>query len=58
MEEDLPKWARTMPRKAKTILKDALAARELAPDERAAAAVELSQRLAELCQGPSRHEAA
>jgi len=46
-----------MPKKAKAILKDALAARELAPEERAAAAVELAERLAELCQGRSSHEA-
>jgi hypothetical protein len=57
LEEDLPKWATPMPKKAKAILKAALAARELAPRERAAAAVELAQRLAELCQGRSSHEA-
>jgi len=49
--------ATPMPKKAKAILKDALAARELAPEERAAAAVELAERLAELCQGRSSHEA-
>jgi transposase len=57
LEQDLPKWATPMPKKAKAILKDALAARELAPEERAAAAVELAERLAELCQGRSSHEA-
>jgi transposase len=57
LEQDLPKWATPMPTRAKTILKDALAARELAPEERAAAAVELAERLGELCQGRSSHEA-
>ena len=57
LEQDLPKWATPMPRKAKIILKDALAARELGPEERAGAAVELAERLAELCQGRSSHEA-
>jgi len=57
MEEDLPKWARPVPRRAKTLLVDALAARELTPAARQVAAVELAERLDELCQARSGHEA-
>ncbi len=38
------------------LLKEALAARDLAPEERAAAAAGLAVRLGELCQGRSSHD--
>ena len=37
MDQDLPNWARPLPRRAKTLLLDALAARDLAPEARPAA---------------------
>lgn len=46
-----------MPKKAKAILKDALAARDLAPDELPGVEAELAERLAELCRGRSSHPA-
>jgi transposase len=57
MDHDLPNWARPLPRRAKTLLLDALAARDLAPEARPAAAAELAERLGELCQARSSHEA-
>jgi transposase len=57
MDQDLPKWARPVPRRAKTLLLDALAARELTPAGRQAAVAELAERLDELCQARSSHEA-
>ena len=57
------RWTRTcpigrrpLPRRAKTLLLDALAARDLAPEARPAAAAELTERLGELCQARSSHE--
>ena len=54
--EDLPRWARPLPEAAKALLKDALAARELAPEERVKAAAELAERLGALCQTETSHE--
>ena len=54
--EDLPDWARPVPQAAKTLLKDALAARELAAEERIAAAAELAVRLEALCSTGTSHE--
>lgn len=56
LEADLPHWARPMPVAAKVLLKDALAARGLAPDERVKAAAELAERLGALCQAEPGHE--
>jgi transposase len=56
LEEDLPRWARHVPSSAKALLKDALAARELVPDERVKAAAELAERLEALCQAETSHE--
>jgi transposase len=56
LEEDLPHWARPVPVAAKVLLKDALAARELAPEERVKAAAELAERLGALCQAGTSHE--
>ncbi|MDQ6949196.1 MAG: IS66 family transposase [Actinomycetota bacterium] len=53
MEADLPRQHRAIPIAAKSILADALAARDLeSPAERAAAAVELRARLDALCARP------
>ena len=54
--EDLPPSARPLPEAAKVLLKDALAARELAPEERVKAAAELAERLGALCQAEPGHE--
>jgi transposase len=54
--EDLPRWARPLPEAAKALLKDSLAARELAPEERVKAAAELAERLGALCQAETGHE--
>ena len=56
LEEDLPHWARPVPVAAKALLKDSLAARELAPEERVKAAAELAERLGALCQAEPGHE--
>jgi transposase len=54
MEADLPAADAKIPAAAKTIIKDALAARELAtPAERAAAAAQCRARLDELCARPT-----
>jgi transposase len=57
MEADLPRSDRKIPAAAKAILKDALAARDLDPSGRAAAAVEVSSRLESLCARPVKHDA-
>lgn len=54
--EDLPRWAKPLPAAVKVLLKDALAARELLPGQRAAAAAELALRLEELCAASTSHE--
>jgi transposase len=54
--EDLPRWARPLPEAAKVLLKDSLAARGLAPEERVKAAAELAERLGALCQAEPGHE--
>ena len=54
--EDLPRHARPLPEAAKVLLKDSLAARELAPAERVEAAAELAERLEALCQTQTSHE--
>jgi len=56
LEEDLPCWARPVPGSAKALLKDALAARELGPEERLKAAAELAERLGAICQAETSHE--
>lgn len=56
LEEMLPRWATSVPSQAKTLLKDALAARELSPKKRFAKAAELAEQLDELCQSPAKHE--
>ncbi|HET9689593.1 MAG TPA: transposase [Acidimicrobiales bacterium] len=57
MEADLAGADRKIPGAAKTILKDALAARDLDSPARAAAAVELAARLEKLCARPAGHDA-
>ncbi len=58
MEADLPAADAKVPAAAKAIIKDALAARELAtPAERAAAAAECRARLDSLCARPVAHDA-
>ena len=57
MEADLSGADRRIPRAANAILKDALAARELDPAERDAAAAELAERLERLCARPAGHDA-
>ncbi len=57
MEDDLPPADTKIPRAAKAILKDALAARDLDSPERAAAAVELTARLDKLSARPVGHDA-
>jgi len=54
--EDLPRWARPLPEAAKVLLKDSLAARELASAERVKAAAEMAERLEPLCQAEPGHE--
>jgi len=54
--DDLPRWARPLPEAAKVLLKDSLAARELASAERAKAAAELAERLESLCRAETGHE--
>ncbi len=54
--EDLPRWARPLPEAAKVLLKDSLAARELASAERVKAAAELAERLESLCRAETSHE--
>lgn len=56
LEDDLPGEARPLASQAKVLLKDALAARDLAPEERAAAAIELAVRLGELCRASPGHD--
>jgi transposase len=56
LEQDLPRGARPLASQAKVLLKDALAARDLAPEERTDAATELAVRLDELCQASPGHD--
>jgi transposase len=55
MEHDLPEDAKPVARQVKSLLKDALAARDLAPRQRATKAEELAERLDKLCQEHSGH---
>lgn len=57
MEADLGRTDRKIPVAAKAILSDALAARELPGPDRAAAAVELTDRLEVLCARPTANDA-
>jgi hypothetical protein len=57
MESDLAPADRATAPVAKAILRDGLAARDLPEAERAAAAAELTTRMAELCTQPKAHDA-
>lgn len=53
---DLPGWARGTPRQVRDILHDALAARDLPNHERAAAVVDLTERVELLAEIPQPHD--
>jgi hypothetical protein len=56
MEKDLPEEAKPVARRVESLLKEALAARGLEPEQRATRSAELARRLDELCQEHSGHD--
>ena len=54
--QDLPDWARSTPRMIRDVLLDGLEARDLDPMERAAAAVDLAERIELLAEQPQVHD--
>ena len=57
MVEDLPAWARSTPREVKDLLLEALAARELDAPGRAAAIIDIGERIDLLAERPHPHDA-
>lgn len=57
MVEDLPAWARSTPREVKDLLAEALAARDLDAPGRAAAVVDIGERIDMLTERPHPHDA-
>ncbi|MGH9266984.1 MAG: IS66 family transposase, partial [Acidimicrobiales bacterium] len=57
MAEDLPAWARSTPREVKDLLLEALAARDLNAPGRAAAVVDIGERIDMLAERPHPHDA-
>jgi transposase len=57
MQQDLPAWARSTPRRVAGLLSEALAARDLPKRKRQAAAVDIGERLDLLLEQPQPHDA-
>jgi len=57
MVEDLPDWARSTPGEVKDLLLEALAARELDAPGRAAAVIDIGERIDLLAERPHPHDA-